>query len=302
MTNEQLVELLQMGIDMEENMGTLYLQNKPILTKICRPYAQVEPLEDLLQQSYFGLLEAVRRYDASAGCKFVTFAWYWIEQAVREYIVSSGRLIRLPAHMDNLIFRYKRFVSSYESDHAGLLPSDEEIRNELNISEKQLDELKKYVLCSNVKSLDVPIDESDGRNTLQDYIASPYNMEENVIDAMYHQELREAMQAAMSIALTEEEHDTMTAYYWNNETLGSIAARRGVTKGWVRQQILQAQSKLTRGRARRILKEFVKVEGIRYSGGFSFFKQHGSIVEYEIMRKDDILTGMKSHLPPQKVI
>lgn len=289
MTNEQLVELLQMGVDVKKNMESLYQQNKPIITKICKPYAQTEPLEDLLQQSYFGLVEAVRRYDASTGCKFISYAQFWIEHSLRKYLISAGRLIKIPSYMDNLIFRYRRFLSIYGADHDGLLPPDEEIRRELGIDAKQLYDLKKYVLYTDVRSIDSPIDESVGENTLQDYIASPDNMEENIIDAMYRLEMRAAVCEAMKIALTKTEQDTLKAYYWNNETLANIADHKGITKERVRQQLAQALRKLSRGRAWKTLKEYAEAESIRYIGTFSFFKQHGSIVEYEIMRKEEVL-------------
>lgn len=293
MTNEQLVELLQMGIDVKKNMESLYQQNKAIITKICRPYAQTEPLEDLMQQSYFGLVEAVRRYDASTGFKFMTYAQCWIEQSIRKYLISDGRLIKIPPYMDNLIFRYKRFLSVYGADHAGLLPSDKEIQQELGIDKKQLNDLKRYVLYNDVQSIDRPIDESAGENTLQDYIASPDDIEESVIDGIYRLEMQDAVKEAMKIALTEQEQDTIKAYYWHNETLASIADHKGITKERVRQQLAQAQRKLLRGGAGKILKSYAEIESMRYVGDFSFFKQHGSIVEYEVLRKEEILYNVR---------
>ena len=300
MTNEQLVELLQMGVDVKKNMESLYQQNKTIITKICKPYAQTEPLEDLLQQSYFGLVEAVRRYDASAGYKFMSYSQYWIEQSIRKYLISSGRLIKIPSYMNNLIFRYRRFLSAYGADHAGLLPSDEEIRQELGIDRKQLNDLKRYVLYNDVRSIDSPIDESAGENTLQDYIASPDNMEESVIDEIYRLEMQDAVREAMKIALTEPEQDTIKAYYWHNETLASIADHKNITKERVRQQLAQAQRKLSRGKAGKILKGYAEIESMRYVGGLSFFKQYGSIVEYEVLRKEEVLHNARTRYENMK--
>ena len=81
MTNEQLVELLQMGIDTKSNMEALYMQNKGMITRICRQYTDIEPLEDLQQTAYIGLAEAVRHYDSGKGFKFVTYAGHWIKQS-----------------------------------------------------------------------------------------------------------------------------------------------------------------------------------------------------------------------------
>lgn len=288
MSNEELVFLIQSGIEPQTNIQALYQQNIPMLKAICKPYTSKEPLEDLMQTVFFGLLEAIPRYDITKGYKFMTYAEYWCKRSIRQYLDHS-QLIRVPLNMNNLLYRYKRFLSAYEADHAGLLPPDEEIMHELRITADQLQDLKKYLLCDSIGSLDSPLDETAGENTMLDYIASPDDMTESTINDLYQQEMRADVQEAMKIALTEPEQDTIRAYYWNNATLDGIAKQKNVTRERVRQQLAQAQRKLSRGKAGKILKEYAKIESMRFAGGFSFFKNHGSIVEYEIMRKDEIL-------------
>lgn len=295
MTNEQITELIQKGIDVKSNMEALYTQNKGMITIICKEYTNIEPLEDLQNTAYIGLVEAVKHYDSGKGSNFNTYAVYWIRQAIRQYLTESG-LVRIPPNMKALIFRYKRFLSAYESDHAGLLPPDEEIRHELHISEKQLADLKKYAFSDRITSLDSPLDEESGENTMLDYIASPEDMTEGVINDIYQQEMREDVKEAMQIALTEQEQGTLKAYFWNGATLERIAKKNNVTRERVRQQLAQARRKLLRGRAGEILKEYGKIESMRYYGGFSFFKNHGSIVEYEIVRRDETRDKLERYL------
>ena len=68
MTNEELVELIRSG--KREYEIELYNQNLPFIKKIANKYSYSinEPLEDLLQQAYFGLIEAVNRFDQNKGC------------------------------------------------------------------------------------------------------------------------------------------------------------------------------------------------------------------------------------------
>lgn len=287
MSNEEIVFLIRSGIEPKQNTEKLYKQNLPMIKAICKPYTSIEPLEDLMQTAFFGLVEAIERYDSTKGYKFMTYAESWLKWSIRQYLDHS-KLIRIPLNMNNLLYRYKRFLTSYEADHAGLLPTDEEIQHELHISIDQLQDIKKYLLCDGIGSLDSPTDEA-GENTLLDFIASPDSMEESTIDSIYQQEMTEDVQKAMDIALTEQEQDTVRAYFWDRKTLDCIAKQKNVTRERVRQQLAQAQRKLQRGKAGRILKEYAKIESMRYIGGFSFFKQHGSIVEYEAMRKDEIL-------------
>ena len=295
MTNEQLVELLQMGIDTKLNMESLYMQNKGMITRLCRQYTSTEPLEDLQQTAYIGLAEAVKHYDSGRGFKFVAYAGHWIKQSIRQYLTESG-LVRIPPNMKALIFRYKRLLSAYEADHAGLLPKDEDIRRKLHITEKQLADIKKYAFSDRIESLDRPLDEEAGENTMLDYIASPEDMTESVINDIYQRQMRKDVQEAMNIALTEQEQDTIKAYFWNGATLEHIARQKNVTIERVRQQLAKAERKLSKGKARKILIEYARIESMRYYGGFSFFKNHGSIIEYEIVRREEVREKLEMYL------
>ena len=295
MTNEQLVELLQMGIDTKSNMEALYMQNKGMITRICRQYTSAESLEDLHQTAYIGLAEAVRHYDSGKGYKFTTYAGYWIKQAIRRYLTESS-LLRIPPNMKALIFRYKRFLSAYEADHAGLLPKDEEIRNALHINGKQLASLKKYAFSDRIESFDRPLNEEAGENTMLDCIESPEDMTESIISDIYQRQMREDVQEAMNIALTEQEQDTVKAYFWHGATLERIARQKNVTIERVRQQLARAERKLSRGKAGKLLIEYARIESMRYYGGFSFFKNYGSIVEYEVVRREEAREKLEMYL------
>lgn len=288
MSNEEIVFLIQSGIDQKQNIEKLYQQNLPIIKAVCKQYARTEPLEDLMQTAYFGLVEAVQRYDSAKGYKFMTYCESWIKQSIRQYLDHS-QLIRIPTNTNNLFYRYNKFLTSYGADHNGKTPPDKKIIEKLHITDKQLRYIRKYIHCDRIGSLDSLLDEESGENTMLDYIASPDNMEESTIDAVYRQEMRRDVQEAMDIALTKPEQDMIKAYFWDGGTLDSIARQKNVTSERIRQQLAKSQRKLSRGKAGRILKEYAKIESIRYVGGFSFFKHHGSVVEYEIVKKDDIL-------------
>lgn len=129
-----------------------------------------------------------------------------------------------------------------------------------------------------------------------DYMESPEDVTESVINGIYRQEMREDVQEAMNIALTEQEQDTIKAYFWHGATLGRIARQKNVTVERVRQQLAKAERKLSRGKAGKILIEYAKIEGMRYCGGFSFFKNHGSIIEYEIVRREEMREKLELYL------
>ena len=98
MTNEQIVSEIRNGYSVTDYMQLLYESNLPLIKKFIKPYAAYEPMEDLLQESYFGLWEAVQHYETSANVRFMTYAEYWIRQSVQRYLEKCGSTVRIPSH------------------------------------------------------------------------------------------------------------------------------------------------------------------------------------------------------------
>lgn len=67
MTNEELVDLIQAGDHVQDNMGLLYQQNRRFITGIALPFSSSVELDDLMQEAYFGLEKAVSKYDPTLG-------------------------------------------------------------------------------------------------------------------------------------------------------------------------------------------------------------------------------------------
>ena len=74
MSNEEIVQEIQNGINVTENMELLYRQNMPLIRRFIKPYSHYENMEDLEQESYFGLFEATKNYDPNKEVKFITYA------------------------------------------------------------------------------------------------------------------------------------------------------------------------------------------------------------------------------------
>ena len=89
MTNEQIVEKIRSGCSTVKYLEMLYQKNLPLIKKFIKPYTAYEQEEDLLQEAYFGLLEAVNRYETSENVKFMTYARFWIRQVVRQYVEND---------------------------------------------------------------------------------------------------------------------------------------------------------------------------------------------------------------------
>lgn len=95
MSNEELVERIRNGYHVTENMQVLYENNLPLIKKFIKPYTYYESEEDLLQEAYFGLWEAVRHYESAENVLFMTYARYWIKQSIQRYMENSGSILRI---------------------------------------------------------------------------------------------------------------------------------------------------------------------------------------------------------------
>lgn len=83
--------------------------NLRLVVKIARQFRFSKfSLSDLVQEGNLGLLEAVEKFDPDKGCRFSTYACWWIRQAITRAIANKGRTIRLPVHINELLQKYHR--------------------------------------------------------------------------------------------------------------------------------------------------------------------------------------------------
>jgi RNA polymerase primary sigma factor len=83
-----------------EARKTMIESNLRLVVNIAKRYANRGfQLQDLIEEGNIGLIKSVERFKASKGCKFSTYATYWIRQAIERAIANQSNIVRLPIHV-----------------------------------------------------------------------------------------------------------------------------------------------------------------------------------------------------------
>ncbi len=165
---QELAKRIQQGD--QEALNRLVEGNLKFVVKIARGYQGCGlSLADLINEGNLGLIEAAKRFDPSKKVKFISYAVWWIRQAILRALSEQSRTIRLPLKQGGLLTKLGKVYNELIQEKEGREPTPQEIAERMDISEKEVRAILE--LSKKPLSLDVPSVE-DEEVTLMNFIAN----------------------------------------------------------------------------------------------------------------------------------
>lgn len=286
MTNEQLVARIRAGENEAENMLELWKQNKGFIYKLAMKYQAYAEIEDLNQEGYIGLCEAVNHYEPVQGVPFISYAAFWIKQAMQRYIDNCCSVVRIPVNAKSEVLQYKKIYGEYRKWY-GKYPTDLEMRSFLGVGKEKFETIKRNVVSLEIQSLDECIGGEDEEFTLSDIIASEQNVEDDVIKKLDTGAMTEALWSAVDELPGKNMAEVLRYRYQNKMTLKQIGESLGVATEHARRIESDALRKLRVpsrcASFRRYYEQYLSPSPIYHVGVAKFNRTWVSSVEAEVL-------------------
>ena len=217
----------------EEALDKLVRSNLRFVVSVAKKYQnQGVPLSDLINEGNLGLIRAAHKFDETKGIKFISYAVWWIRQAILQTLAEQSRTVRLPLNKIGLLYKISKASRHLQQERADD-PNPEEIARELEVS---VDEIKETMLSGrSVRSLDAKFREEEDQSLL-DVLADDRQ------DSPDNEVMRGCLRGQINTALdslVEREAEIISLYFGLDGeepmTLDQIGGRFGLTRERVRQ-------------------------------------------------------------------
>jgi RNA polymerase primary sigma factor len=239
----------------QEALDKLVRSNLRFVVSVAKKYQnQGVSLSDLINEGNLGLIRAAHKFDETKGIKFISYAVWWIRQAILQALAEQSRIVRVPLNRAGTLHRIGRRANALlqelgrEATHAeiaeGMDITEEEVAKTMSISQVHL-------------SLDAPLTPGED-NRLLDYLADTINPTPD--EQTFEKALTDAIVDSLA-SLKEREAKILRLYFGLDEaepmTLEEIGTLLGITRERVRQIKEKALSRLRHVSRSKTLESFL---------------------------------------------
>lgn len=210
-------------------------------------------LPDLINEGNLGLIKAAHKFDETRGFKFISYAVWWIRQALLQALAEQSRMVRLPLNQVGSLGRINRAFTKFEQEHERT-PSSEELATILDEDPEKVAEVMKQ--GGRHLSMDAPFAEDDENGLLDVLTDETVPTAETMLE-------RESLAMEINRALNrlpEREREILRMFYGINRpetTLEEIGLRFGLSRERVRQLKEKTLKKLRLDSHNRLLRQFL---------------------------------------------
>ena len=241
----------------ERALHNLVKANLRFVVSIAKQYVnQGLSLADLVNEGNLGLIKAAYRFDEKRGYKFISYAVWWIRQAMLQALAEQSRIVRLPLNRAGTLYRIGKAARQLDQE-LGRNPEVAEIAERLKLPH---DEVRDTMQIANSHlSLDASFGNDQEENSLVDYLADD-NLE-SPDEQTYVNALSDDMQRALD-TLTDRERAILSLYFGLEGeeplTLEEIGMRMNLTRERIRQIKEKAILRLRHNSRSKYLKGYVQ--------------------------------------------
>jgi len=197
-------------------------------------------LVDLIQEGNLGMLQAARKFDANKGFRFISYAVWWVRQAIIKAISDQCRTVRVPMNQIVCIGKVNKATEKFEQEN-GRSPSITELEDSTNLDSEKI---SLSLSASNRSvSIESPIYNDEEASCLLDIMP---NDSELADEAVSKKDIPIAIERALE-CLSNREHDIIRMFFgigMNPISNVEIAKRFGIVGERVRQILHTALDKM----------------------------------------------------------
>jgi RNA polymerase primary sigma factor len=216
-----------------EALEKLVVANLRFVVSVAKQYQnQGLAFTDLINEGNIGLVKAARKFDETRGFKFISYAVWWIRQAILQALAEQSRIIKLPLNRVGTIHKIGKTQSKLEQKYRRS-PNVEEIARELSLDENEVRETIK--IGNTHMSLDAPLKHGEDSKLID--VLHDDNQErpdDGIMDISLQEEIEKTLDT-----LSEREKEVVKLYFGIGEetahTLEEIGQRFNLTRERVRQ-------------------------------------------------------------------
>lgn len=226
----------------QDALDKLVRSNLRFVVSVAKKYQnQGVSLSDLINEGNLGLIRAAHKFDETKGIKFISYAVWWIHQAILQALAEQSRIVRVPLNRAGTLHRIGKRANTLLQE-LGREATHAEIAEDMDITEE---EVAKTMSISQVHlSLDAPLTPGED-NRLLDYL--PDTMHPTPEDQILEKAMIEAIAESLG-GLKEREAKILKLYFGidggDAMTLEEIGSQLGITRERVRQIKEKALSRL----------------------------------------------------------